>query len=238
MKTIAIHQPHYFPWLGYLDKMAKADEFIILDEVQLTDSSPMVRNKFLELNGEAKLLSVSIEKKGYQEKPTKDIKLCNWHKIASKHRKFIEQNYRRTKGFDDVMPRVTQLFEEPYDSLLELDMATIDLLRAFYAIDGSLVMQSSLSYRADSKNTFLVFDLCASSGADTYLSGRGAKAYMDEKLFQDNGIQVVYQEFQYPQYAQYKQEDFIPNLSALDMVFQCGIEEAREVFWENVEGGK
>ena len=66
MKVVAIHQPPYCPWLGYLDKMAKADEFVVLDEVQFTDRSPMHRNKFLQLNGEAKLLSLSVCKKGYR----------------------------------------------------------------------------------------------------------------------------------------------------------------------------
>ena len=25
---LAAHQPHYLPWLGYLDKMARADLFV------------------------------------------------------------------------------------------------------------------------------------------------------------------------------------------------------------------
>ena len=64
MKVVAMHQPHYFPWLGYLDKMVKTDEFVVLDEVQFTDGSPMHRNRFLQINGDAKLLSVSVQKKG------------------------------------------------------------------------------------------------------------------------------------------------------------------------------
>jgi len=31
---VAIHQPNYLPWLGYLDRMAKADLFVVLDHVQ------------------------------------------------------------------------------------------------------------------------------------------------------------------------------------------------------------
>src|SRR3954469_24808552 len=31
---VAIHQPSYLPWLGYLDRMARADVFVLLDHVQ------------------------------------------------------------------------------------------------------------------------------------------------------------------------------------------------------------
>ena len=34
MKVIAIHQPNYFPWLGYFYKINACDEFVLLDTVQ------------------------------------------------------------------------------------------------------------------------------------------------------------------------------------------------------------
>ncbi len=64
----AIHQPHYFPWLGYFDKMAKADLFVFMDEVQLEDRSYMLRNRFLRKDGELMYLSITASKKGYREK--------------------------------------------------------------------------------------------------------------------------------------------------------------------------
>src|SRR3712207_9438014 len=30
---VAAHQPHYMPWLGYLDKLAKADLFVVMDDL-------------------------------------------------------------------------------------------------------------------------------------------------------------------------------------------------------------
>ena len=235
MKVVAIHQPHYFPWLGFLDKMAKSDEFIVLDEVQLTDRSPMVRNKFLELGGPSRFLSVSVEKKGYREKTTKEIRLSNWIDVASKHQRFLEYNYQRSKGFEEVMSYIAPIFNEQFESLLELNMATMGALRRMYSIETPLTMQSVLPYRSDSKNNLLMLDLSVAAKGDIYLSGRGAQAYMDEAPFSEHVIQVVYQEFQHPVYTQYGQCEFVSNLSSLDMLFQCGVREAREIFWENVK---
>ena len=55
--NIAIHQPHLFPWLGYFIKMALVEKFVLLDNVQLTDSSYMHRNRLLDCNGKIKYFS-------------------------------------------------------------------------------------------------------------------------------------------------------------------------------------
>ena len=35
-RIVACHQPNFLPWLGFFAKMAKADVFILLDDVQFT----------------------------------------------------------------------------------------------------------------------------------------------------------------------------------------------------------
>lgn len=108
---VAIHQPHYLPWLGYLDKMAKPDTCIVLDDVQLTDQSPMLRNRLLLLGGEASFLSVSVQKHGYREKCTREIELSDWTEVRRKHLKFLDLNYKKTQYFDEIMPFVEESYE-------------------------------------------------------------------------------------------------------------------------------
>lgn len=234
MKTVAMHQPHYFPWLGYLDKMAKADEFVVLDEVQFTDRSPMHRNKFLQLNGEAKLLSLSVCKKGYREKATREIELSNWDETRKKHRSFLEYNYKNAPFFDEVAPRIFPIFETDFQTLLDIDMSTINILRDIFGITTEMTMQSSLPYDERSKNKDLMLDLCLATKGDVYLSGQGARAYMDDERFNERGVGVAYQEFSYPVYPQKGQVSFVSGLSAIDCAFQCGIDGARKVFYDNM----
>lgn len=48
--VVAIHQPEHLPWLGFFNKMANADEFVILDNVQYRKRYFQNRNKIL-VNG-------------------------------------------------------------------------------------------------------------------------------------------------------------------------------------------
>lgn len=232
---VAIHQPHYLPWLGYLDKMAKSDTYIVLDDVQLTDRSPMLRNRLLPLGGEASFLSVSVQKHGYREKRTREIELSDWTEVRRKHLKFLELNYKKTPYFDEIMPFVEESYAEGFATLLELDLATMNLMRMFFGIEVPLVLQSSLDYDDKVKNSDLMLSLCQAVNADVYLSGNGAKKYMDDESFVAQGIRVLYQNFEQPTYAQYRQDVFVPNLSALDICFQLGMQGARKVFWENMK---
>ena len=232
--VLAIHQPNYFPWLGYLDKMAKADEYVILDEVQLVKGSPMVRNQFLQKNGDVCVLGVNIASKGYREKQTREIELQELKKTQHRHRSFFELNYSKTKGFCDVWKEIVPIFEKEYQYLYEVDIDTMMALRKLYNINTKLYLQSELEYDRSAKKNDLMLEISKTMNADIYLSGQGAKAYMKDESFQEAGIKVVYQEFQHPYYEQPGLDSFVEGLSSLDMLMQVGVEEARAIFWENV----
>lgn len=235
---VAIHQPHYFPWMGYFDKMAKVDKFIIIDDVQLEDSSVMVRNKFLENTGVEKLLSLNVDKKGYLEKKCREINLKDWQKVRKKHSKFLYYNYKNAPYFNEIWEKISCIFEKNYELLIELQMDIIMIFIELLNIKTEIVFQSSLKYDIETKKNDLVLELCQKIEADIYLSGNGAKKYMDDSTFLKNNIKVIYQKFTYPKYKQFSSLEFIPNLSILDMFFNLGIIESNKVFWKNVEEGR
>ena len=137
----------------------------------------MSRNRFLQVDGEAKLLSLSVEKKGYLEKPTRDVATFQLAEDKEKAPWLYRLQYRKTPYFDEVMPLVAKVLEADCDTLLDLDMASIEMLRSAYGIEPPLVLQSSLSIRYRSQEQRSGPGLCRVAGPTWYLSGRGARAY-------------------------------------------------------------
>lgn len=232
---VAIHQPHYFPWMGYLDKMAKANLFIILDQVQLTSSTNMYRNRFLTSAGKERYLTVPFEKKGYMEKEFRNVLLNQQIDWQEKHKNFIFSTYKKMTNFAEIWPLIKPVFEKHYETVYQVSMDTIEIVRKIFGITTPMVLQSELEWRHDAKKNDLILALCEATGANIYLSGNGARKYMDIVPFEQAGIRVVYQDFTYPHYQQKYSDEFVANLSSLDMLFNCGIEQSRRIFWDNVK---
>lgn len=234
-KIVASHQPHFFPWLGYLDKMAKADLFIINDVAQLEKKSPMVRNKILDCRGLPRFIYVSVEKEDWLKKPNGELRLQDWEGVRTTLKNVLIDAYRKSPYFSEIFPILEEMLSADFTTLLEVDMATITLLRKCFCIDTPLIFNSSIVCDHGTDKSERIANKVAAVGGTIYLSGNGAKKYMDLSAFETKRIDVVYQQFEYPEYPQYCASVFFPNLSALDLLFNCGIQQSQKIFWSNVE---
>lgn len=231
----AIHQPHYFPWIGYFDKMAKADAFVLLDEVQFEKGSAMIRNRVVDATGEIRYLTISGDtsdflNKKYSDHPVKDAKKC-----FEKHLNMLKSYYHRAPYKKEILPILEEFFARDYETICQWTCASIVLIRDLLEIKTPLLYQSEIDYDRERKRSDLVYAICEALKADTYLSGRGASMrYLKRDVFRSSGIDIAFQDFTHPVYKQLHREEFVPGVSILDMLFNCGIEETRRVFWENV----
>lgn len=231
----AIHQPHYFPWIGYFDKMAKADAFVLLDQVQFEKGSQMIRNRVLDPNGEIKFLTISGETKDflnreYRELTTKDIP--QW---TARQMNALKSYYRKAPGAKEIFPLLDEFFQQDHSTICGWTCASIELVRTLLDIKTPLIFQSAIDYDRRSRKSDLVYAICNALGADTYFSGRGGSmTYLNREKFAENGVKIVFQDFTHPVYHQCNSEEFVPGISALDLLFNCGIEESRRIFWDNV----
>jgi predicted nucleic acid-binding protein len=227
---VAIHQPHYFPWEGYISKMKDVDKFILMDEVQLTDSSPMYRHALLTLKGEKKYITIPFEKNDYKHKSYKNILINTQIDWQKNHINFLKENYSKSPFYGEIMDLISCIFTKKYKYICDVTVDTILLMRKIFNISTDIVLQSDLNYPNDSKKNQLVLDLCIASNADYYLSGQGAKKYMELEPFDKSNVIVEFQSFKQTEYSQHCSREFIAGLSILDMLLSVGIKKTKECF--------
>ena len=216
---VAVHQPQYLPWLGYFDKIRRADIFCYLDSVQYKKNDWQNRNRIKTSQGWQWLtvpVCFQFPEKIYEVKINPTVK---WRK---KHLQALVTNYRRTPFFEKYIDVYEQIYSEVWESVSELNMHFIERLKDALDLSQKPAIRSSqLELREDPTDRLI--DICEEVKADTYLSGQDGIKYMDLERFKDNGIEVIIQDFKHPVYPQMF-NDFQSHMSVVDLLFNCGPE--------------
>ncbi len=226
-KTVVIHQPDFIPYLGFFHRFLSSDQYLVLDHVQFVNGSSRAwthRDKIKTPKG-AQWLSVSVHK-APRDTPINQIVLSDVVDWRSDNLRLLEANYRQAPFYDEIMPHLRRLYEQPVTMLADFNLCSIRMLMSLLDVERPMVLSSSLEPQG-AKNELLV-DLLQKVGASHYLSGVGARDYMDESIFRAAGIEVLWQDFRHPVYPQLF-GDFEPYLSAIDVLFNCGVDASRRL---------
>jgi hypothetical protein len=205
---VAVHQPQYLPWLGYFDKIRRADIFCYLDSVQYKKNDWQNRNRIKTSQG-WQWLTVPVRFQ-FPEKicDVKIIPMVNWRK---KHLQALVTNYRRAPFFKQYIEVYEQIYSEDCERFKE----------ALGLSQKPAITSSQLNLRKDPTDRLI--DICKEVKADTYLAGQDGIKYMDLERFKENGIEVIIQDFKHPVYPQMF-NDFESHMSVVDLLFNCGPE--------------
>lgn len=217
---VAIHQPNYLPYLGFFDKMRKADIFIIYDDAQFNKEDFQHRNRIKIFHG-WKWLTIPVDKKPL---PIKEIRIKNDISLKGvrwmdSHIRDIKDNYKNSTYFSKYEKELEIIYNKEYNMLIDLNMSLILFLKRAFKINSNLVLSSELGFT--SKSSERLVEMVKAVGGDVYLSGPSGKNYLDISLFTDRKIKVEFQDFKHPIYKQ-QYDGFIPNLSAIDDLFNVG----------------
>jgi hypothetical protein len=196
MRTwVACHQPNFLPWLGFFDKLAQADRFVLLDEVQFPRTSRGTYTNRVQLlvGGRPAWLTVPIVRDGVQR--ISEVRIDDRQPWRRKALRTIELNYAKAPRFAEVMPLVRELLELDTDRLAELNEHAIRRLAPQHA--HKLVRQSDLP-PVDAAATDLLIGLVKAAGGDAYLSGDGADGYQEEPKYAAAGLGFRLQGFTHP----------------------------------------
>jgi hypothetical protein len=218
-KKVAILQSNYIPWKGYFDLINLVDEFILFDDMQYTKRDWRNRNKIKTPNGLI-WLTIPVKTSGryYQKIAETVIADPDWN---HDHWKSIVYNYSKARYFDVHR----EFFEELFLGCEERFLSKINY-RFLTAICGILGIDTKLSWSMDyhliEGKTERLVALCRQAGASEYISGPAAKGYIEENLFEEEGIKLSWMDYSgYPEYTQLWGK-FDHHVSIVDLIFNEG----------------
>ena len=127
---VAIHQPCFLPWLGYLDRMMRSDQFVILDHVQFERRN--YQNRALILNeGEARWLTVPVvqvsQKETLLEKRVDNPESTEGDRWwGPKAYQTLRYAYRKAPHFELYAPKLKEILHARWERHLDRMKRSVD----------------------------------------------------------------------------------------------------------------
>lgn len=225
--VVAIHQPNYIPWAGYFYKILKSDKFVFLDNVQYTKNSFINRNRIKGPNG-TQWLTIPVTIKFGDAINNAIFADDRW---AIKHMKTLDGCYSKSLYYESFRPGLQKLYKYTYSNIAELNIKLINEISSWLKLRCEFYLASEITTKSQSDERLI--EIVKELNGRIYLSGKGGAKYQDEKKFNESNIDLKYYDFIPPVYSQVWGE-FIPGLSILDLLFNVGSENARDIL-ENKE---
>jgi len=223
---VSINQPAYLPWSGFFHRIAVSDTHIVLDHVQFEKNSFVNRNKIRTKDGWV-WLTVPVRTKGrFGDLSINTLEIDNTIDWRKKHWLTIKQNYFKAPYFYLYSDYFEDIYRREWKMLNSLCREINNYILASLGIDTKIIYSSDL-HPQDKKNA-LILELCRITGASVYYSGILGKDYLREEFFRAQNISVRYQNFHPQPYPQFHGGEFVPYMSVLDLMFNCG-EKSREI---------
>jgi hypothetical protein len=216
---VAVHQPQYLPWLGYFDKIRRADVFCYLNDVQYKKNEWQNRNRIKTAQG-WQWITVPVRYRFPQK--INEVYINNAVEWKKKQLQAMVTNYNRAPYFKQVVGILEDAFSKDWEFISELNVHLIESLKIMLNLETKRRVHSSDLELRDEPTDRLI-DICKALGADTYLAGQGGIEYMDLERFEKSGLKVIIQEFKHPVYPQLF-EEFQSHLSIVDLLCNCGPE--------------
>jgi len=215
MRTCAIHQPNFFPWLGYFDKIRRTDVFVFLDQVSYPKSGKSMgswcNRVKININGKANWISCPVVRE-HGEQIIDKVLINDDRPWREELMKTIEISYKKHPNFRKANELIKEVVSYESVTLADFNINAIKKITNHLGYKTEFVRQSELT-EIEGVATQRLISICSRLEANEYICGGGAVAYQEDHLFGDLGIKVTHQNFSPEVYGG---ETFIPGLSIID----------------------
>jgi hypothetical protein len=217
--VVSTSRPYFAPFPGFFSRVYHSDVFVNLDNVQFPRATTWTTRNRIKNDQGTLWMSIPVWKKGLGLQKLNDVRICHDSYLQAKHLKSLKQAYAHAPYFSEHLAFLNYIFSAAVERLIDFNMAIFRHLMVHMGVDTEIRCLSELNISA--KGEGLLLEICRYFEASSYLAPGAAKNYLDPRLFETGGVDLV---FHKPKPSTYPQlwGDFLPDLSAFDLVFNCG----------------
>lgn len=221
---VAIMQPYFMPYLGYIALINHVDDFILFDTPQFIRHGWIERNKLLKLDGDTMYVKVPLVKHA-QDTAIKDVCINNELKWQSKIISQLDHYKKRAPYYKNVITLFHEIFDEEYSSIVRLNMKSLQVLCNYIGITTPISIWSEMQVAIDEVKApdEWALHICKALKYDAYVNLPGGRSFFDAQKYEKKGVLLSFLEYQPTQYSQFSNA-FVPFLSIIDVLMFNSVE--------------
>ncbi len=227
-------QPYFFPYIGYFQLIAAVDKFVIYDDVNYIKRGWINRNNIL-VNNQSFLFSIPLISASQNSK-INEIKISEDVNWKSKLLKTIELSYKKAPYYQSVFTVLEKVLKGNHEFISQLNTEVIIEVCNYLKIDSKIQVTSTIYGNSNLKGSDRLIDICRIENAKTYINAIGGEKLYNKDVFKQFGIDLFFLNVKPVTYKQYK-NDFIPNLSIIDVLMFNDVDFVKELLIKINEDG-
>ena len=222
---VVISQPMFFPWVGLIDQVRLADIFVHYDDVQMPRGRSFISRVQVKTTNGVCWLTAPVDRKNSGTN-INEMLLMEDRKWRRKHLATLHHAFASAFHVGDAMELAEGIYGSGERNLARFNEMAVERLAAYFGIAVKYHRSSNLGI--EGRSTQRLINICKRFGATEYITGHGARNYLDHEAFEREGIKVFYMRYDYDPWPQLH-GPFTPYVTALDLVANCGKEGVRYV---------
>lgn len=232
---VVISQPMFFPWVGMFEQIRLADIYVHYGDVQFSKGSFANRVQIKTAQG-VKWLTVPLQDVSLGQS-IDEVQINVRIDWRAQHMDMLKQAYAAAPYCKEMLALVESVYRQPVDSIAMLSRLSIEACCNYFGLDAGRRFIDVRQLAIGGSSSQRVLDIVCALGGTRYVTGLGARNYLDHQLFENAGVRVEYMDYLKLPYPQLHGE-FTPYVSILDLIANTGKDgisyiQSGTVYWKD-----
>jgi len=215
---IAIMQPYFFPYLGYLALIKHSDLFIFFDTPQFIRHGWIERNRILKPEEGWQYIKVPLEKhsRGISIKEIMILSTDDWkEKIIAQ----LAHYKKRAPFYNETLNIIMQTLDFSTTSITRLNVFALEKVFNYLNLnfEYKIFSEMDLKIKTPEEPDEWALNITKELKANIYINPPGGENFFNKKKFENENIKLYFLKIKLSEYNQ-RRKTFEPGLSIIDVL--------------------